>query len=300
MRVVLALGGNALLRRGEPLTEEAQRRNARAAAAAVAAVATRHQAVITHGNGPQVGLLALESEAYKDVPAYGLAALVAESQGMIGFLLQEALRNQLPDACIATLLTSVLVDADDPALKQATKPVGPVYGEKEALRLAAERGWQVRRDGEAYRRVVPSPPPRQLLEMPAVRALVDAGVLLICAGGGGVPFAQDAGGRLTSVEAVVDKDLTSALLAEELKADALLLLTDVGAVLRGWGTLEAEPMPEASIEELRAMRLEAGSMGPKAEAACRFVERTGGLAVIGALADAAAMLEGRAGTIVTP
>jgi carbamate kinase len=298
MKVVMALGGNALLRRGEPLTEEVQRRNAQIAGAAVSAIAKNHQIVVTHGNGPQVGLLALESEAYKEVPPYGLAVLGAESQGMIGFLLQLALRKSLPDRCIATVLTSVLIQPDDPALSHPTKPIGPVYSESEAQRLSVLHGWQLIRERTGYRRVVPSPTPNEILELPAIEALLDAGVLPICAGGGGVPLIRQDSGELLSVDAVVDKDLASALLAEKLSADALLLLTDVEAVERDWNTPNAQPIRQTSVAEMRSMTFEEGSMAPKVEAACRFVEHTGHRAVIGALFQAEAMLEGNAGTLI--
>ncbi len=300
MKVVMALGGNALLRRGEPLTEAVQRRNVKVAAEAVAQVAAQHQAIVTHGNGPQVGLLALESEAYEEVPPYGLGVLGAESQGMIGFLLEQALRSRLPDKCVATLLTSVLIDPADPGLKRPTKPVGPVYRETVARALAILRGWSITQDGDGYRRVVASPAPQEILELKAIRALTEADVLLICAGGGGVPLVRQPDGELLSIDGVVDKDRTSALLAENIQADVLLLLTDVSAVVHDWNTPLAQEIRQATVSELRALRLPEGSMGPKVEAACRFVERTGGRAVIGALSDAAAMLEGNAGTQVLP
>ena len=298
--VVVALGGNALLRRGEPLTEEVQQRNVAAAAPAVAAVARAHRVVVTHGNGPQIGLLALESEAYQDVPPYGLDVLGAESQGMIGFLLEQALRNALDGRTVATLLTSVLVDADDPAFQAPTKPVGPAYPEDVARELAQARGWHIARDGAAFRRVVPSPRPLAILELEAIRILVEAGVLVICAGGGGVPVVRRADGALDGVEGVVDKDRTAALLAEALGADRLLLLTDVANVYAGWGTAAARPIGETSVSELRRLAFEPGSMGPKVEAACRFAERTGRPASIGALVDAPEILAGRAGTTVRP
>ena len=298
--VVVALGGNALLRRGEPLTEEVQQRNVAAAAPAVAAVARAHRVVVTHGNGPQIGLLALESEAYQDVPPYGLDVLGAESQGMIGFLLEQALRNALDGRTVATLLTSVLVDADDPAFQAPTKPVGPAYPEDVARELAQARGWHIARDGTAFRRVVPSPRPLAILELEAIRILVEAGVLVICAGGGGVPVVRRADGALDGVEGVVDKDRTAALLAEALGADRLLLLTDVANVYAGWGTAAARPIGETSVSELRRLAFEPGSMGPKVEAACRFAERTGRPASIGALVDASQILAGRAGTTVRP
>jgi carbamate kinase len=301
MKIVIALGGNALLRRGEPLTEEVQRRNAQNAGVALSRVAKEHQVVVTHGNGPQVGLLALESEAYKEVPPYGLAVLGAESQGMIGFLLQQALRSCLPNRCIATVLTTVLVQADDPAMTRPTKPIGPIYPADEARQLSSRHGWLMRQDSGGYRRLVPSPMPIEVLELPAIQALTEAGVVPICAGGGGVPLVRQENGELVSADAVVDKDFTSALLAEKLAADTLLLLTDVEAVERGWNTRNtpaAETIREASVSDMRSIRFEDGSMGPKVEAACRFVEHTGHRAVIGALSQADAMLQGNAGTLI--
>lgn len=296
MRVVIALGGNALLRRGEPLEASVQRRNVAAAALALAPVARDHQVVITHGNGPQVGLLALQSEAYREVRPYPLDVLGAESEGMIGYLIEEELRNALPDREVATLLTQVIVDATDPAFAAPAKPIGPVYPEAVARRLAAERGWTVGPDGRHWRRLVPSPEPRRIIELPAIRLLVEAGVIVICAGGGGVPVVQDAGGGLRGVEAVIDKDLAAALLATTLGVEALLLLTDVDAVYAGWGTPEARAIHRASPACLRQMTFAPGSMGPKIEAACRFVATGGHFAAIGALEDAAAVLEGKAGT----
>jgi carbamate kinase len=298
MRVVVALGGNALLKRGEPLTEDVQQRNVVAAADAVAAIAREHEVVITHGNGPQVGLLALESEAYTEVPPYGLDILGAESQGMIGFFLEQALRNELPERPLATILTSVQVDPGDPAFARPSKPVGPVYTEDAAMKLQAERGWTIAADGANFRRVVASPEPLRILEMDAIQVLVENGILVICAGGGGVPVCKDSRGSLNGVEGVVDKDLTSSLLAEALHADWLLLLTDVDAVYSGWRTPECRPVRAATTAELRRLTLEAGSMAPKVEAACRFVERTGGAATIGALADASRMLKGEKGTLI--
>jgi carbamate kinase len=299
-RIVVALGGNALLRRGEPLTEANQQRNAEAAALALAGIAEEDQLVVTHGNGPQVGLLALESEAYEEVPAYGLAVLGAESQGMIGFLLQQALRSAIPGRTVATLLTTVLVDASDEAFTQSTKPVGPVYSRNRARRLAQTRGWQLASDGDGFRRVVPSPEPVDILEMEAISVLVESDVLLICSGGGGVPVVEATDGRLRGVEAVVDKDLTSAMLAEKLHADHLLLLTDVSNVELNWGTPDAMALRETTVDELRQHSFQTGSMGPKVEAACRFVERTGRPASIGALSDAPRILAGAAGTQIYP
>jgi carbamate kinase len=300
VKIVVALGGNALLRRGEPMTEEAQKRNVEVAARAVATLARNHQVVVTHGNGPQVGLLALASEAYTGGPAFGLDILGAESQGMIGFMLEQALRNELPATPVATLLTSVRVDRDDPAFGAPTKFIGPGYSAEEAQELAQQRGWTFARDGDRVRRVVPSPEPKAVLELDAVRILSDAGCLVVCGGGGGVPVIRDDAGSLTGVEGVIDKDLTSALLAEQLGADRLLLLTDVEVVQTGWGTGMAHPLRETTAKTLRHLSFEPGSMGPKVEAACRFVERTGHAAAIGALSDAESLLTYDAGTQVLP
>jgi carbamate kinase len=300
MRVVAALGGNALLRRGEPADADAQRVNVRAAVRALAELAREHELVVTHGNGPQVGLLALQGEAYPEVRTYPLDVLGAETEGMIGYLLEQELGNELGDARVATLLTQVVVDPADPAFGHPTKPIGPVYDRATAQRLARDRGWTVAPDGHRWRRVVASPEPLAIVELRTIRLLVDAGTTVICAGGGGIPVAPDRAGRMHGVEAVIDKDLATSLLARELGADALLLLTDVPAVVAGWGTEEARPLQEATPAELRALGLEAGSMGPKVEAVCRFAEATGGIGGIGALADAAAILRGDAGTLVTP
>jgi len=298
MRVVIALGGNALLRRGEPAEADVQRRNVETAAGAVAEVAARHRVVVTHGNGPQVGLLALQADAYAGVRPYPLDVLGAESEGMIGYLLEQALAHRLPRMPIATLLTQVTVDPCDPAFERPTKPVGAVYGEEQARALAAERGFVIARDTGGYRRVVPSPEPREIVELRAIELLVEAGVLVICVGGGGIPVVVDDAGGLRGVEAVIDKDRAAALLARRLHFDLLLMLTDVAAVERGFGTPAATPITEATPSELRRLELSQGSMGPKVEAACRFVEETGGCAAIGTLTDAAAIIRGEAGTRV--
>ena len=298
MLVVVALGGNALLTRGQPLDAGLQRANVRVAAQAVAALAREHRVVVTHGNGPQVGLLALQSEAYAPVAPYPLDVLDAESAGMIGYLLEQELGRHLPRERLVTLLTQVVVDADDPAFSNPTKPVGPVYGSGEARYLAHERGWAVAPDGDHWRRVVPSPDPRRIVEIDVIRLLVDHGVTVTCTGGGGIPVAPDGAGDLRGVEAVIDKDLAASLLALGLRADALLLLTDGDAVSEGWGTAGARPIRDATPGELRRMDLPAGSMGPKVEAVCRFVEAGGGLGAIGSLGDAVGVLRGEAGTLV--
>jgi carbamate kinase len=295
MRLVVALGGNALLRRGEPAEAETQRAHVLEVASALAALAREHELVVTHGNGPQVGLLALEAAAYGDVAPYPLDVLGAETQGMIGYLLIQALSDELPGREVVALLTRVVVDGADPAFSHPTKPIGPVYNEEEARRLAAARGWDVAPDGRAFRRVVPSPEPKEIIELAAIRRLVDAGTVLVCAGGGGIPVVRTGTG-VRGVEAVIDKDLTAELLAEGLAADRLLMLTDVPYVERNWGLPDAQRITQATPVELRSLEFAGGSMAPKIEAACRFVERTGGRAAIGALSDLAAVAAGSAGT----
>ena len=313
LRIVVALGGNALLRRGEPPEAARQVRNIRAAARALAPVAREHQVIVTHGNGPQVGFLALQSEGQGEAGRYPLDLLGAQTQGMIGYMIEDELRDELGGGReVATLLTEVVVDAGDPAFAHPTKPVGPTYDAMEAGRLARERGWRVGPDGSRWRRLVPSPEPLRIVEIHAIRLLVEAGVVVVCAGGGGVPVVKDEAGGLRGVEAVIDKDLSAALLASELRADALLMLTDVDAVYEGWGTAAARPIARASPRMLRGMTFAAGSMAPKVEAACRFVEAAapGSLfvstdrvigrrfAAIGALTDVAAVLRGEEGTRV--
>ena len=298
MRVVAALGGNALLRRGEPAEAELQRQRVAEAARSLAELAREHELVITHGNGPQVGLLALQSAAYGEVAPYPFDVLGAESEGMVGYLLEQALWNELPDRQAAALLTQVLVDPRDTAFEEPSKPIGPLYDEATARRLAAERGWTVRRDGQRWRRVVPSPDPQTIVEIDTIRTLVDLGVIVICAGGGGIPVVEDRAGRLHGVEAVIDKDLSAALLALELGADALLLLTDVDGIQLDYGMPAERRLREATPATLAELDLPAGSMGPKAEAARRFVDRGGGVAAIASLENARAALTGTAGTLV--
>jgi len=300
MRVVIALGGNALLRRGEALTADNQRRNVRLAAESLAPIALEHALVISHGNGPQVGLLALQGYAYKPEEAYPLDVLDAETEGMIGYLIEQELNNLLPpERRCATLLTQIEVDAADPAFQHPNKPIGPVYGETEARRLAAEKGWQIAADGAHYRRVVASPRPQRILELGVIQLLMEQGIVVICAGGGGIPVVQRADGSLIGVEAVIDKDFASALLARELGVDALLMLTDVDAVYRDWGTPAARAIRRAAPQALRRLEFAPGSMGPKVQAACEFVEQTGAKAAIGRLDEAEAILRGEAGTVIT-
>ncbi len=299
MRVVIALGGNALLRRGEALTAENQRQNVRIAAAALAPIACDHDLVISHGNGPQVGLLALQSTPGKPQSAFPLDILDAETEGMIGYLIEQELFNRLPRTrrC-ATLLTQIKVDPDDPAFKYPSKPIGPIYSEGEARKLAGERGWSIAPDGQHYRRVVPSPRPKQILELSVIELLLTEGIVVICAGGGGIPTVCQHDGSLIGIEAVIDKDLATSLLARELKADAFLMLTDVDAVYRDWGTPKARPIKQMSPQLAAQHSFAPGSMGPKIEAAVEFVEHTRGSAGIGALGDAYAILRQEAGTVI--
>jgi carbamate kinase len=305
MRVVVALGGNALLRRGQPLTAENQRVNARAACKALAPVAAEHELVISHGNGPQVGLLALQADAYPTVEPYPLDLLGAETDGMIGYLIQQELGNELPiEKRLATLLTMIEVDQSDPAFADPTKPIGPVYTKEEADRLASEKGWTFKPDGDSHRRVVASPQPRRIFGLQPVEWLLERGCVVICAGGGGIPVMYTdepaaAGRRLVGVEAVIDKDLASALLAQDLRADALVIVTDVDAVYTGWGTPEQRAIRHTTPDALAGAEFAEGSMGPKVRAAASFVEQTGGFAAIGSIDDTPALLRGDAGTIVT-
>lgn len=300
MRIVIALGGNALLRRGEPLTAENQRANIRIAAERIATVVPDHEVVVAHGNGPQVGLLALQAAAYQDVRPYPLDVLGAQTEAMIGYVIEQELGNVLPvEQHIATLLTMVRVDPEDPAFQNPTKFIGPVYLQEEAERLAAENGWTVKPDGASYRRVVASPEPQHIYEVPSIRTLVEQGTVVVCAGGGGIPTVLEPGRVLRGVEAVIDKDLASSLLAEEIDADLLVIATDVDGVYVDWGTPDQRRLTETTPEELRAYDFAAGSMGPKVEAVCRFVERTGRTAAIGSLADIAEIVGGRAGTRVS-
>jgi carbamate kinase len=305
MRVVVALGGNALLRRGEPLSAENQRANARIACKALAPVALEHELVISHGNGPQVGLLALQASAYVEVDPYPLDLLGAQTEGMIGYLIQQELGNELPfEKRLASLLTLVEVDRADPAFADPTKPIGPTYTEERAVQLANEKGWVFKPDGDAYRRVVPSPLPKRIFGLESIETLLEQGCVVICAGGGGIPVMYTAepvpaGQRLVGVEAVIDKDLASALLAIDLRADALIIATDVEAVYADYGTPRQRAIRRATPRALAAAEFAEGSMGPKVRAACSFVEQTGGIAAIGSIADVEGLLKKETGTVVS-
>jgi carbamate kinase len=297
--VVVAVGGNALLQRGERPEAAAQLRAVRAAAALLAPVARASRLVVTHGNGPQVGLLALMSDAYDAVPPYPLDVLGAETEGQIGYIVELELDNAIDHQHTVAVVTRTRVADDDPAFADPTKFIGPVYGEDDAGVLAAAQGWTVKRDGDAWRRVVPSPEPEAIVQIEAIRRLVDGGFLVVCAGGGGVPVVRRPDGTHAGVEAVVDKDLASALLATELGADLLVLATDVDAVYAGYGTPAQHALGRVTAAELRAGDYPSGSMGPKVEAICRFVERTGARGAIGALTDVGGLVAGTAGTQVT-
>jgi len=301
MRVVVALGGNALAERGAPMTVQNQRANVATACAALAPVAQEHELVISHGNGPQVGLLSLQAAAYDDTSAYPFDVLGAQTEGMIGYMIEQELGNRLPfDKSIATILTMTEVDPADPAFADPTKFVGPVYDADEAQRLAALRNWVVKPDGEHWRRVVPSPLPQRIFELRSIEALVSAGTVVICAGGGGIPTMYQPFTRtLIGVEAVIDKDRASAVLARDLNADTLVIATDTDAVYTGWGTPEQHAITAVHPDVLEGFHFPAGSMGPKVEAAIQFARSTGHDAYIGSLADLPALLAGTAGTRVS-
>lgn len=298
MKILMALGGNALLQRGQPLEADVQMKNVVRAAKVIREISKHHQIVLCHGNGPQVGLLSLMSNVYKDVTPYPLDVLVAETQGMIGYMLQNALYNE-GITNVVTLLTQVKVDSNDPAFDTPTKPIGPVYDKDTALRLAKEKGWEIAPDGKYYRRIVASPAPIDIVEFKAALKLIDAGYLVIFCGGGGIPVAEDAKtGFLVGKEAVIDKDRASALAAIELKMDFFLILTDIDAIYLDWGTKHQKAIKAISPTELKRLNFAKGSMGPKVEAACEFVLKTNKTAVIGDLFQGEGLLNGTSGTLV--
>jgi carbamate kinase len=300
MRILVALGGNALLRRGEPMTAEAQRANVRVAAEALAAIHPGNELVITHGNGPQVGLLALQGAAYDPNQLYPLDVLGAETEGMIGYMIEQELGNLLPfEVPFATVLTMVEVDRDDPGFKNPTKFIGPVYGQAEAEKLKAEKGWAMKQDGDKWRRVVASPEPKRIFEMRPIKWLLEKGTVVIAAGGGGIPTVYEPGRKLRGIEAVIDKDLCSELMARELAADLFIMATDAEAVFVDWGRPSAKAIRRANPEALGAHGFPPGSMGPKVDAARHFATATGKRAAIGALKDLPAIIAGKAGTTVT-
>ena len=299
MRIVVALGGNALLKRGEPMTAEAQRANVRVAAQALAPLGAEHELVISHGNGPQVGLLALQGAAYGKVETYPLDVLGAETQGLIGYMIEQELGNLLPfEKPFATLLTMIEVDAADPAFQDPTKFIGPVYEKEEAERLAAEKGWAIKPDGDKWRRVVASPLPKRIFELRPIKWLLEKNSIVLCAGGGGIPTVYDEDRKLHGIEAVIDKDLASELLARDLDADLFIMATDAEAVYVDFGKPSQKGIRRASPAALTAYDFPAGSMGPKVDAACKFAEATGRVSAIGALADLPAIVAGQKGTLI--
>jgi len=296
--VVVALGGNALLRRGEPLEADVQRRNIETAVKTISEIAKVYNVVLVHGNGPQVGLLALQGLEYKKVNPYPLDVLGSETQGMIGYMLMQEFKNYLPDRNISCMLTQMTVDPNDPAFADPTKPIGPIYEEAEARELAEKFHWIVKPDGQHFRRVVPSPRPTGIVEHEAITKLIDAGHLVICTGGGGIPVKKE-NGKLVGVEAVIDKDMSAAFLAKQLDADALLILTDAEAVYLDWGKPTQHALRSTTPSELAKFTFDAGSMGPKIEASCEFIEQGGKVVGIGALEDGLQILQGQAGTNIT-
>lgn len=299
MKVVIAVGGNALLKKGESLDAKNLKKNCEIAAKSIAKIALTHQVVIVHGNGPQVGLLSLQADAYKQVKPYPFDFLDAESQGMIGYSLQQALFNEInPDKAIATLLTQVVVDKNDPAFHTATKPIGPFYSEQEIIDLIKKTSWQFKKVGKEYRRVVPSPAPQEIIELAAIQTLLLNNNIVITGGGGGIPCIMD-NNKLQGVEAVIDKDLTASKLAVELKADAFVILTDVDAVYSHWGTDHAKAISKLSSSDVSFEEFEAGSMKPKLEAACGFATQTGSKSYIGHLDKLEAILSGESGTQIS-
>ena len=297
MRIVIALGGNALLRRGEEMTAENQRENIRIAAKVLAPIIEKHEVVISHGNGPQVGLLSLQSAAYKEVEEYPLDILGAQTQGMIGYMIEQEIGNHLPvEIPIASILTMVEIDSEDPAFSNPTKPIGPIYDEKEARDLAKLKGWNIKQDGNYWRRVVPSPEPHRIFQLRPIHWLLEKGTVVICAGGGGIPTSYKDNGKLEGVEVVIDKDRASSLLAFELEADLLIMATDTDGVYLDWGSDSEKIISKTTPEEISKYSFDKGSMGPKVEAACSFVERSGQRAVIGSLKDIEKMVSGISGT----
>tara|TARA_R110001583_G_scaffold81253_3_gene217037 strand:+ start:149 stop:1078 length:930 start_codon:yes stop_codon:yes gene_type:complete len=299
MRILVALGGNALLKRGEPLTSQAQRDNIKIAAQALAKIAVNNELIITHGNGPQIGLLALQGNAYKPDELYPLDVLGAETEGMIGYMIEQEMGN-LVDAerPLATLLTMIEVDPNDPAFTNPAKFIGPVYEEVEAKKLAKDNNWTIKPDGKKWRRVVASPLPKRIFEIRPIRWLLEKNTIVIASGGGGIPTMLDEGNYLKGVEAVIDKDLSSELLARELGADLYIMATDVNAVSLDWGTPEQREIKNINYTDLVNYDFAEGSMGPKVNAACQFVEKTGKVAVIGSLDALEQIVKGIAGTRV--
>jgi len=301
MRIVVALGGNALARRGEPMTVERQRANVAIACEALAPVAREHELVISHGNGPQVGMLALQAASYDAAAAYPFDVMGAQTEGMIGYFIEQELGNLLPsEKHLATLLTMIEVDPEDPAFADPTKFVGPVYDEATAKKLADDKGWIVKPDGDSWRRVVPSPAPTRIFEIGPIQLLLENSAVVICAGGGGIPTMYEPGtNTLVGVEAVIDKDFASSVLAKDLSADLLIIATDTEGVYVDWGTPDQRIIRRGNPDALDALGFPAGSMGPKVEAASAFARATGNPAVIGSLDQLEGLINQTAGTVVS-
>jgi carbamate kinase len=301
MRIVVALGGNALLKRGEPMTAKNQRANIRQAAEALAPLAKEHEIIISHGNGPQVGLLALQAAVYNDEEAYPLDVLGAQTEGMIGYLIEQELGNILPfEQPFASILTMVEVDKNDPAFRNPTKPIGPYYEEADAQRLMQDKKWAMRREGNKWRRVVPSPIPKRIFQMRPIKWLLEKGTIVICTGGGGIPTVYNDDGKLLGADVVIDKDYAGALLAKELDADLYIMATDADAVYLNWGTPGAKALGKVTYNDLKDQDFPSGSMGPKVISACWFAEKTGKIAAIGAMSDLEKIVAGERGTIISP
>lgn len=298
MRIVIGIGGNALLQRKQKPEIATQQLNVRQACQAIAPLMVKHQIIITHGNGPQVGLLAEQAAAYQAVSPYPLDVLTAESQGMIGYLLMQEFQNLLPSKKIAVLLTQVAVDAHDRAFAKPTKFIGPVYSKEASQEIAKNTHWKFAADGDYFRRVVPSPLPKAILEIDTIRLLVESQIVVICVGGGGIPVVYSSDKKYSGIEAVIDKDMATAVLAEELNADHLMLLTDVPNVFENWHTNKSSPINRMSAKEIAKLSFASGSMQPKVQAACQFVQHTGHVVHIGLLTEAAAILAQKAGTTI--
>lgn len=297
--VVIALGGNAILQRGETLSAQNQYKNITQVGEVVAGLVKNYRVVIVHGNGPQVGLLALQGALDQQTPAYPLDILVAETQGMLGYMIAQTLEQKESIPQVVTLLTRIQVEADDPAFQHPSKFIGPVYLPDQQHEPEARYGWTMKADGQYFRRVVASPKPRKVVELASIKCLLDSDHIVVCAGGGGMPVIANQHGYC-GVEAVIDKDLSAALLAQELQAEYLMILTDADAVYQDWGTPQARALRDVTPEILRPFAAPDGAMGPKAEAVIEFVEQTGGTAFIGALSDAEAILRREKGTCIRP
>jgi len=298
MLIVLALGGNALLQRGEPQEEENLVNNIKRAVKAIANLAKDHTLILCHGNGPQVGLLSLQADAYHEVKPYGLDVLCAESQGMIGYLLQRELNSELKDKTVVTLITQVIVDHNDPAFKQPSKPIGPFYSKEEANQYQQEKNWQFIEEKNGFRRIVPSPMPFEIVELPLIKLLVENRCLVICGGGGGISVFKNVNNQLVGIESIIDKDLTAAEIAIALKADKFVILTDIDGVYKNWEQKNAQVIRNITSDELEQMQFAAGSMEPKIKAATKFVQDTNKKVMIGALIDAEKVLREEAGTTI--